>query len=68
MDDPKRLRVAVEAPQHSGLQDALDYTSERWLAPGTLVRVPFGRREVPGIVWPGDVEAALEMVRLLAKL
>jgi primosomal protein N' (replication factor Y) len=58
MDDPQRFRVAVEAPQHSGLQGTLDYTSEQWLAPGTLVRVPFGRREVPGIVWPGDAEAA----------
>jgi primosomal protein N' (replication factor Y) (superfamily II helicase) len=31
----------------------LDYLSERELSPGTLVRVPLGRREVPGIVWPG---------------
>ncbi|HET7796146.1 MAG TPA: primosomal protein N' [Rhizobacter sp.] len=54
MDDSQRLCVAVEAPQHSGLQAALDYLSERPLSPGTLVRVPFGRREVPGIVWPGE--------------
>ena len=47
------LRVAVETPQHSGLARPLDYLSERELAPGTLVRVPLGRREVPGIVWPG---------------
>ncbi len=26
------------------------------LLPGTLVRVPLGRREVPGVVWPGEVE------------
>jgi len=54
MDEPLRLRVAVEAPQHSGLQTALDYSCERWLSPGTLVRVPLGRREVAGVVWPGD--------------
>ncbi|HEX3139288.1 MAG TPA: primosomal protein N', partial [Rhizobacter sp.] len=54
MDESRRLRVAVEAPQHSGLQTALDYLSERPLAPGTLVRVPFGRRDVAGIVWPGE--------------
>ncbi|MGY4831360.1 primosomal protein N' [Sphaerotilaceae bacterium SBD11-9] len=54
MDDTQRLCVAVEAPQHSGLQTALDYLSERPLPPGTLVRVPFGRREVPGIVWPAE--------------
>ncbi|NKI95684.1 primosomal protein N' [Rhizobacter sp. SG703] len=48
------LPVAVETPQHSGLQGTLDYLSERPLPPGTLVRVPLGRREVPGIVWPGE--------------
>ena len=48
------LRVAVDAPQHSGLSRPLDYASEQSLAPGTLVRVPLGRREVPGVVWAGD--------------
>lgn len=51
------LPVAVETPQHSGLQGTLDYTSERLLSPGTLVRVPLGRREVPGIVWPGEASS-----------
>jgi primosomal protein N' (replication factor Y) len=50
--EPLRVRVAVEAPQHSGLIGPLDYTSECPLAPGSLVRVPLGRREVPGLVWP----------------
>ena len=53
MSEGLRLRIAVEAPQHSGLQGTLDYVSEQALRPGTLVRVPLGRREVPGIVWPG---------------
>ncbi|SHM10325.1 replication restart DNA helicase PriA [Rhizobacter sp. OV335] len=53
-DSATALPVAVETPQHSGLQGTLDYLSERPLPPGTLVRVPLGRREVPGIVWPGD--------------
>jgi primosomal protein N' (replication factor Y) len=48
------VRVAVEAPQHSGIAGPLDYTSERPLACGTLVRVPLGRRDVPGLVWPGE--------------
>jgi primosomal protein N' (replication factor Y) len=48
------LRVAVEAPAHSGLTHPLAYASEQSLAPGTLVRVPLGRREVPGMVWAGD--------------
>ncbi len=46
-----RIAVAVEAPAHSGLQGPLDYLAERALAPGTLVRVPLGRREVAGVVW-----------------
>jgi primosomal protein N' (replication factor Y) (superfamily II helicase) len=51
------LQVAVEAPQHTGLTRPLDYTSEQTLAPGTLVRVPLGRREVPGLVWASDSDA-----------
>jgi primosomal protein N' (replication factor Y) (superfamily II helicase) len=61
MAETIRLRVAVDAPQHTGLIGPLDYISERMLAPGTLVSVPFGRREVTGLVWsgePGDTTAA----------
>jgi primosomal protein N' (replication factor Y) len=52
-----RCRVAVDTPAHSGLGNTLDYESEQPLAAGTLVRVPLGRRDVPGIVWP-DAETA----------
>ena len=55
-----RIRVAVEAPQHSGLSGPLDYLSERALAPGSLVRVPLGRRELMGIVWPGEPDAQVD--------
>ena len=48
------VSVAVEAPQHSGLTGALDYLSARPLAPGTLLRVPLGKRELLGIVWHGQ--------------
>ena len=61
MTELLRLRVAVEAPQHSGLAGPLDYTSEHPLAPGTLGRVPLGRRDVPGVVWPGASDAAPEL-------
>jgi primosomal protein N' (replication factor Y) len=54
-----RLRVAVETPQHSGLGLPLDYLHERPLAPGTLVRVPLGKRETAGVVWTGEPEATL---------
>ncbi|HEV8690577.1 MAG TPA: primosomal protein N' [Ideonella sp.] len=46
-----RARVAVDTPAHAGLGDLLDYESEQPLAAGTMVRVPLGRRDVPGIVW-----------------
>ena len=60
------LRVAVEAPRHSALDAPLSYASEQPLAPGTLVRVPLGRRDVPGIVWPGPAEAPEPGVALRA--
>jgi primosomal protein N' (replication factor Y) (superfamily II helicase) len=56
MPEPFRVRVAVDAPQHTGLSGPLDYTSGHPLHPGTLVVVPLGRREVPGVVWHGTPE------------
>ncbi|OYU87590.1 MAG: primosomal protein N', partial [Burkholderiales bacterium PBB5] len=50
--------VAVDTPQHSGLGGPLSYTSPAALPPGTLLRVPLGRREVLGIVWPAPAAAA----------
>jgi primosomal protein N' (replication factor Y) len=47
------VQVVVDAPRHAGLAAALDYSCERALDPGSLVRVPLGRREVAGIVWRG---------------
>ena len=47
------VQVVVDAPRHAGLAAALDYRCERMLDPGSLVRVPLGRREVAGIVWRG---------------
>jgi primosomal protein N' (replication factor Y) len=65
-----RLAVAVETPQHSAIGGLLDYASEQPLAPGTLVRVPLGKREVPGIVWhrPSDGHADDERLRPAASV
>ena len=52
MADLLQVQVAVDAPQHSGLTGPLDYSSEHPLASGSLVRVPLGRRDVAGLVWP----------------
>ncbi|WP_374677043.1 primosomal protein N' [Piscinibacter sp.] len=57
MSTMQRIKVAVEAPQHAGLENTLDYLSEQPLSPGTLVRAPLGKRELLGVVWggaPGD--------------
>jgi primosomal protein N' (replication factor Y) (superfamily II helicase) len=54
-----RVSVVVPTPAHSGIA-ALTYASELPLAPGILVRVPLGRREVLGVVWE-SAEAAVEI-------
>jgi primosomal protein N' (replication factor Y) len=43
--------IVVATPAHSGVGASLTYRSELLLAPGTLVRVPLGAREVLGVVW-----------------
>ncbi|MFT4240826.1 MAG: primosomal protein N' [Acidovorax sp.] len=48
------VHVAVQTPAHSGVGDLLSYASDLPLAPGTLVRVPLGQREVLGVVWDAD--------------
>ncbi|WP_374411146.1 primosomal protein N' [Hydrogenophaga sp.] len=50
---PTWSSVVVATPAHSGLGPVLSYRSELSLAPGTLVRVPLGAREVLGVAWDG---------------
>jgi len=45
------LPVLVQTPAHSAVAGPLTYRSEFPLAAGSLVRVPFGTREVLGVVW-----------------
>jgi len=45
------VSVLVQTPMHSQMSAALSYLSDRALAPGTLVRVPLGSRELLGVVW-----------------
>jgi len=56
--------VAVETPQHAGLTATLDYHCEHTLPPGTMVRVPLGRRQVPGMVWDRAAGAALDAAKI----
>jgi primosomal protein N' (replication factor Y) len=52
-----RVAVAIDAPQYAGMSSLLTYESEQALVPGTLARVPLGRREVTGLVWDADFAA-----------
>jgi len=45
------LSVLVQTPAHSQVGGPLSYRSELPLPPGTLVRVPLGKRETLGVVW-----------------
>ena len=44
-----RVEVAVQTPGHSALGDTLSYASPVPVAPGALVRVPLGKREILGL-------------------
>ena len=48
----RTVSILVQTPAHIQLSSILSYLSEQPLAPGTLVRVPFGKRETLGVVWP----------------
>ena len=47
----KWLDVAVSAPAHSQVGGLLSYVTDLPASVGQLVRVPFGNREVLGVVW-----------------
>ena len=51
-----RLAVVVQTPVHSGLSGPLTYLSPEPLPPGSLVRVPLGKRETLGVVWSGEAQ------------
>ena len=53
-------------PAHSVLAGPLLYRSELALAPGTLVRVPLGKREVLGVVW-GQREGSGDLLEMQTK-
>jgi primosomal protein N' (replication factor Y) (superfamily II helicase) len=45
------IDVAVQTPAHSQVAGLLSYRCPFLVQPGQLVRVPFGQREVLGVVW-----------------
>ena len=48
---PFIVEVAVDAPRHAEIAGPLSYQAPSEWPPGTVVRVPLGKREVTGIVW-----------------
>ena len=62
----KLIPVLLQTPVHSQLAGTLSYRSEQALAPGSLVRVPLGKRELLGIVWdapdPADLLTARDSI------
>ena len=52
------LSVLVQTPAHSQVAGPLTYRSEFLFTPGSLVRVPFGRRETLGVVWDSAPDPA----------
>ena len=54
---PCHVCVVVHTPAHSQVSGPLTYGSVQPLAPGTLVRVPLGKRETLGVVWDTDPHA-----------
>ena len=65
------LQVVVATPAHSAIAGPLTYRSDLPLSPGTLVRVPFGRREVLGVVWemlPDSGGMPQENIRAIASV
>jgi primosomal protein N' (replication factor Y) len=50
------VQVVVPTPAHSGWGRPLTYSCPRAVAPGTLVRVPLGQREVLGVAWDTQAE------------
>ena len=47
------LNVLVSLPAHANISGPLTYLHSQPLDAGTLVRVPFGKGEVLGVVWYG---------------
>ena len=63
------LQIVVATPAHSAIAGPLTYRSAERLSAGTLVRVPFGRREVLGVVWdvlPDSGDMPEESIRDIA--
>jgi primosomal protein N' (replication factor Y) len=70
---PHIVHVAVQTPAHSAVGDLLSYRCDEALLPGTLVRVPLGKRELLGVAWdtpanPDPIPEGVELRSIAAVL
>ncbi len=63
----QQLHILVQTPAHSLIAGPLTYLSEQPLEAGTLVRVPFGKRETLGVVWAAADASELVAAGALAQ-
>jgi primosomal protein N' (replication factor Y) len=61
---PSRVSVLLPVP----LRESFDYSSDVDLAPGTVVKVPFGPRELYGVVWGNGNASSLQALKPLVKV
>lgn len=61
------LDVAVSAPAHSQVGGLLTYCTDLPAQVGHLVRVPFGKREVLGVVWRVHSQAPSHLAQSAVK-
>ncbi|SDO95444.1 replication restart DNA helicase PriA [Rhodoferax sp. OV413] len=61
-----RLSVVVQTPAHSAIAGPLTYGHATPLPPGSLVRVPLGKRETLGVVWDGTPEDSNFEIRAIS--
>ena len=61
MNTPSWIDVAVQTPAHSAVGGLLSYRCTFRVQAGQLVRVPFGPREVLGVVWAVNETAPTDM-------
>jgi len=61
-----KIRISVLVPRP--FAEPFDYLSPQELAPGTIVRVPFGRQEIYGVVWKRNEKAPAQALKAILEV
>lgn len=57
---PERITALVHTPAYSQISPTLSYVCDTAWPPGTLLRLPLGRREVLGVAWESQPQTGAE--------